>query len=121
MTSDTVKLDDDGIPILDTPVTLEDTPAPAPTPPPGPDLTDHEAVVQLLQSESIQNLLDDLSDDLQKLVSWKIESLLKEHINQLIKQAAEESGPKLAEDIRTQLQLALPGLLTNLVEQSRKQ
>jgi hypothetical protein len=70
---------------------------------------------------TVQTLLDDMSEDLQKLVSWKMEELLKEQLSLLIKQAAEDSAPKLAEDIRTQLQLALPGLLANMVELAREQ
>lgn len=117
MASDTVKLDDDGIPVLENPVTPEQLVTD--TRPPLPDLSDHEVVAELLKNTSIQDLLDDMSEDLQKLVSWKIEDLLKEQINLLIKQATEECAPKLVEDIRTQLQLALPGLLAHLVEQSR--
>ena len=118
MASDTVKLDDDGIPILQDPIPLAQL-AVEPTPPPVPDFSDHEAVAELLRHAPIQDLLDDMSEDLQKLVSWKIEELLKDQLNLLIKQATEEIAPKLAEDIRTQLQLALPGLLANMVEQAR--
>jgi|GEM_PF-1377077 len=116
MVSDTVKLDDDGIPILDNPVTLEQLAAAAT--PPLPDFSDHEVVAELLHDTSVQDLLDDMSEDLQKLVAWKIEELLKEQINRLITQATEECAPKLVEDIRTQLQLALPGLLANMIEQA---
>lgn len=118
MASDTVKLDDDGIPILQDPIPLAQL-AVEPAPPPVPDFSDHEAVAELLRNTSIQDLLDDMSEDLQKLVSWKIEELLKDQLNLLIKQATEEIAPKLTEDIRTQLQLALPGLLANMVEQAR--
>lgn len=123
MSSDTVKLDDDGIPILEEQVTPDRAAtetAPAAEKRPDIDFTDHETVVELLDQEQIKDLLDDLSEDLQKLVSWKIESLLKDKIGQLIEQAAEQSAPKLAEDIHTQLQLALPGLIARLVEHSRK-
>lgn len=116
--TETIKLDDNGIPVLENPVTPESLQAA--TPVAGPDLTDTEVVARLLQSEQVQQLMNDMADDLQKLVSWKIESLVKEQVTQLITQATEESAPKLAEDIRTQLQLALPGLLANLVEQSRE-
>jgi uncharacterized membrane-anchored protein YjiN (DUF445 family) len=117
MTSDSVKLDDDGIPVLENPVTLDALPAQAGEP--LPDLTDHEVVARLLQNIDVQHLLDDMAEDLQKLVAWKIESLVKDQVTQLIQRAIEESGPKLAEDIHTQLQLALPGLLANLVEQAK--
>ena len=48
MTSDSVKLDDDGIPVLENPVTLDALPAQAGEP--LPDLTDHEVVARLLQN-----------------------------------------------------------------------
>jgi hypothetical protein len=122
MPSDTVKLGDDGVPVLENPVTLDELPAQTEEPPPGeslPDLTDDEVVARLLQDVDVQDLLNDMSEDLQKLVAWKIESLVKDQVTQLIQQAIEESGPKLAEDIHTQLQLALPGLLANLVEKAK--
>ncbi len=119
MTSDTVKLDDDGIPVLENPVTPEQPAATAS--PPLPDFADPEVVAELLRATSVQDLLDDMSEDLQKLVAWKFEELLKEQINLLITQATEEVAPKLVEDIRTQLQLALPGLLANVIEQARSQ
>ncbi len=122
MSSDTIKLDADGIPVLENPVSpgALTTPAEAPrAEEPLPDLTDHEVVAQLLQNEDVQNLIGDMSEDLQKLVAWKIESLVKEQVVQLIQQAIEESATKLAEDIHTQLQLAMPGLLANLVEQAK--
>ena len=82
MTSDSVKLDDDGIPVLENPVTLDALPAQAGEP--LPDLTDHEVVARLLQNVDVQHLLDDMSEDLQKLVAWKIESLVKDQVTQLI-------------------------------------
>jgi len=117
MTSDTVRLDDDGIPILENPLPAEQPVAEAT--PPLPDLSDHEVVAELMKNSTVQDLLDDMSEDLQKLVAWKIEELLKDQINLLITQATAECAPKLVEDIRTQLQLALPGLLANMVEQTR--
>jgi hypothetical protein len=121
MSSDTVKKDDEGIPVLENPLELDELAAEPAPPPPQPDLTDHEVVARLLRSTDVQGLLDDMSEDLQKLVSWKMEELLKEQLVLMIRQAAEESAPRLAEDIRTQLQLALPGLLANMVELARNQ
>lgn len=118
MSSKSVDPDDQRIPVLENPLTLEQVEA-APPEPPLPDLTDHEIVGRLLENATVQSLLDDMSEDLQKLVSWKMEELLKEQLSLLIKRAAEESAPKLAADIRTQLQLALPGLLANMVELAR--
>lgn len=121
MNSDAINPDDEDIPVLENPLTLEQLATEtAPPQPPLPDLTDHELVGRLLQNTTVQSLLDDMSEDLQKLVSWKMEELLKEQLNLLIRQAAEESAPRLAEDIRTQLQLALPGLLANMVELARE-
>ena len=121
MNAHTTDQDDEGIPLLENPLTLEQlAAAAAPPASPAPDLTDHEVVGRLLQNATVQSLLDDMSEDLQKLVSWKMEELLKEQITLLIKRAAEESAPRLAEDIRTQLQLALPGLLANMVELARE-
>lgn len=118
MSTDTRNPHDDSIPLLENPLSLDDLQGGGQ--PPLPDLGDHAVVARLLQDGEVQRLLDDMSEDLQKLVSWKMEELLKEHLMQLIRQAAEESAPRLAEDIRTQLQLALPGLLANLVDLARQ-
>ena len=119
MTDDTVNQDENGIPVLDNPLDLDRIDGRT-TAGPLPDLTDHELVARLLQNAAVQNVLDDMSEDLQKLASWKIEELLKEQFTLLIRQAAAESAPKLAEDIRTQLQLALPGLLADMLALARK-
>ena len=120
MSSDSVKKDQEGIPVLENPLSLDQLAGEAaPAAEPAPDLTDHEVVARLLRNTDVQGLLDDMSEDLQKLVSWKMEELLKEQLNLLIRRAAEESAPKLAEDIRTQLQLALPGLLAHMAELAR--
>ena len=78
------------------------------------DLTDHEKIAELLDEEAIRQMLDDITDDLQKLVAWKIESLLKEEFSRLIREATEQSASKMSEDIRTHLQLALPDLLARI-------
>jgi hypothetical protein len=119
MSSDNGNQDNSDIPVLDNPLDLERLDNRT-TAGPLPDLTDHELVARLLQNTAVQNVLDDMSEDLQKLVSWKIEELLKEQFTLLIRQAAAESAPKLAEDIRTQLQLALPGLLADMLALARR-
>jgi len=120
MTADTIKLDDDGIPLLETPLTLEQLKT-GPITAPLPDLSNDEAITELLRADSsVQALLDALSEDMQKLVAWKVEALLKEQLDLLIANATGEWTSKLVEDIRTQLQLALPGLLANMVEQARR-
>lgn len=108
------RLDEEGLPILDNPVDpqqLANLSAPA-----GPDLTNHDLVEQLLETDAIRDLVNDLTEDLQKLVSWKIEAVLKEEVAKLIHSATEQSGGKLREDIRTQLKLALPELVANLAQ-----
>ncbi len=110
-----VRLDDEGIPILENPV---DPQIPATPPAPvGPDLTDYDLVERLLEAEGIRELVNDLTEDLRKLVSWKIEEVLKEEVTKLIHSATEQSSEKIGEDIRTQLQLALPELVTKLAQE----
>ena len=76
-------------------------------------------IEQLLHEPEIEQLIDDLTEDLQKMITWKIESFLKEEITRLVHDAAEQSAPKLAQDIHTQLQLALPDILAKLAEQAK--
>jgi hypothetical protein len=80
-----IKLDEEGIPVLDQPVDTgitSDQPAASNL-----DLTNHEIVEKLLANDRIHQLIDDLTDDLQKLVSWKIETILKEELARLIHSA----------------------------------
>ncbi|HED18863.1 MAG TPA: hypothetical protein ENI74_05095 [Gammaproteobacteria bacterium] len=120
MESDPIKLDDNGIPVLENAVTLDGELASEAAVVPRADLTDHELIGRLLEGEAVQHILDDITEDLQKMVAWKMETILKEEITRLVKDATEQSAPKLAEDIRTQLQLALPGLIAELAQQSRQ-
>ena len=112
-----IEFDENGIPVLQKPVQVDEFTAPKAAP--ATDLTDHERVVQLLAEPAIQQVLDDITEDLQKLVSWKVESLLKEELSRLIKEATEASASRLSEDIRTHLQLALPELLTKIAGKAR--
>jgi len=113
-----LKLDDEGVPILENPIDMG-TPASQPVPA-GPDLTNHDTVERLLETDTIRELVDDLTDDLQKLVSWKVEAVLKEELAKLIHSATVQSSEKLGEDIRTQLQLALPELVAKLAQTKPK-
>ncbi|GMQ88450.1 MAG: hypothetical protein BMS9Abin08_1696 [Gammaproteobacteria bacterium] len=119
MDSNPIKLGDNGIPVLENAVTLDEL-ASEPAPPRA-DLTDRDLINRLLEDEAVQHMLDDITEDLQKMVAWKIETFLKEEITRLIQDATEQSAPRLAQDIRTQLQLALPGLIAKLAEQSKGQ
>jgi hypothetical protein len=119
MHSDNIKLDDDGIPVLEDRVPADTTPAAETEAAAGPDLTDEEQIGQLLQSESVHMLLEDLTEDLQKMVSWKIESFLKEELGRLVQDATRESASRLSDEIRTQLQLALPELLAKINKQAK--
>lgn len=113
-----VKTDEDGIPLLDTAVTpqqLRGEAGAAAT-----DLTDQVQVGQLLANEAVQVLVSDLAEDLQKLVAWKVEEVLKEELQKLIHDATERSVPRLHEEIRTHLSLALPELLARIAGQARR-
>jgi len=116
MEPESIKLDENGIPVLENTV-APDAPAEEQAPPAA-DLTDQELVERLFQEETVQQMLDDLTEDLQKMVAWKIESFLQEEVCKLIKVATDQSAEKLSQDIRTQLQLALPDLLTKIAEQA---
>ena len=116
MEPESIKLDENGIPVLEN--TVEPDEITVPGTPPAADLTDLELVEQLFQEQAVQQLLNDLTEDLQKMVAWKIESFLQEEMCKLIKTATEKGAEKLSQDIRTQLQLALPDLLTKIAEQA---
>ncbi len=113
-----VKTDPDGIPLLENAVTPQQLQVREAVP--GVDLTDHEQVEQLLDNETVQVLLADLAEDLQKMVAWKVEEALKQELEKLVREATERSIPRLREDIETHLSLALPGLLARIAEQGRR-
>ena len=121
MNDKSMKIDDQGIPVLEQaldPPALPAAKAGDEDGEPAEPNVDRERIEELLKSEEVQALLDDLTEDLQKLVTWKIESFLKEELNRLLHDAAQLSAPKLSRDINTQLQLALPELLANIVKKS---
>ena len=120
MDTEEILRDEDGIPVLEDVVDPEALPVTAPAPGPAFDPADADQVEQLLQQPAVRQLVDDLAEDLQKLLTWKMEAFLKEELSRLVHSAAEQSAPKLAEDIHTQLQLALPGLLAKIAEQTRR-
>ena len=113
-----IKLDENGIPVLQNAVSADELASDA-GPPPA-DLTDREQLGELLHEETIQRVLDDITEDLQKLAAWKFESLLKEEFSRLIREAPEQSASKMSEDIRTHLQLALPDLLARIAKQAQR-
>ncbi|HFD81097.1 MAG TPA: hypothetical protein ENK05_12015 [Gammaproteobacteria bacterium] len=115
---DGIKLDENGIPVLEQPLDTA-TPEPA-AQEKAADLRDEARIEALLQNESVARLLDDLTEDLHKLVSWKIENFLKEEINRLVHEATEQGAARLSEDIRVQLELALPQLLAEVATQADK-
>ena len=110
-----IKLDENGIPILQHAVRADELSNKTASA----NLSDHEQIAELLREEAIQQVLNDITEDLQKLVAWKIESLLKEEFARLIRDATEQSASKMAEDIRTHLQLALPDLLARIAKQAQ--
>ncbi len=119
MSDPTIKTDSDGIPILEDIVDPNEPEYTTLAKPSEPDLLDQAVIEHLLKDESIDQLLDDMTADLQNLVTCKIEEFLKQNIQQVIHETAQRSGPKLAEDIRTQLRQALPCLLTQAIRRAR--
>jgi len=113
-----IRTDEDGIPLLDTAVTPQQLQASEQAA--AADLTDQAQVEQLLAHEAVQTLLRDLAEDLQKLVAWKVEEVLKEELQKLIHDATERTVPRLQEEIQTHLSLALPELLARIAEQGRR-
>ena len=110
-----LKLDENGIPVLEHPVNLdalEDRPGAG-----GPDLADQDTVEQLLDNAQVRELLDSLTDDLEKLVSGNVEAVLQEELARLAQRVSEESRTRLLEDIRAQLQLSLPALVAKLARE----
>ena len=112
-----VKTDEDGIPLLENAVTPQQLHSAVSAP--DVDLTDQEQVEGLLQDADVQELLGDLCEDLQKLVAWKIEAVLKEELEKLVHEATQRTVPRLQDDIQTHLSLALPELMARIAEQSR--
>ena len=118
MDPEQIKLDENGIPILQNAVRTDELTSSSDSA--AADLSDHEQIADLLREETIQRVLNDITEDLQKLVAWKIESLLKEEFAKLIRDATEQSASKMSEDIRTHLQLALPDLLARIARIARQ-
>ena len=115
MEEQSIKLDDEGIPILEQPVDLNTLVDQRPAS--GPDLTDVDIVEQLLDKDRVLELINDLTDDLQRMVNWKIEEVLKEELAKLIHTATEQAGEKLSVDIHTQLKLAVPELVAKIAQE----
>ncbi len=105
-----LQTDADGIPILDDIVDPE-APEEWQTVTAELDILDHAVLDQLSDDPAISQLLDDITADLQGLVTWKIEEFVKQEIQQVIHEAAHRAAPQLAESIRAQLRQALPALL----------
>jgi hypothetical protein len=122
METDGIKLDDNGVPLLDTPVDpsrLSTTPTEEVPAEPAVDLTDQQQIETLLHAVSVGEMLDDLAEDLQRSITVKIETVLKEEITRLVHQAAEQNAAKISEDIQTHLRLALPELLAEIARQAK--
>ena len=122
METENIKLDDNGIPLLDAPVDPARVTAPATADPPAEpvvDLTDQGQIQPLLHTVSVGEMLNDLAEDLQRSITVKIETSLKEEITRLVHQAAEQNAAKISEDIHTHLELALPELLAEIARKAK--
>jgi len=113
-----IKVDADGIPILEE-VIDPDAPEEIQVEADPLELPDDRVLDQLSDDPAIAELLDDIAGDLQNLVNWRIEEILKEEIKQVIREAAQRAAPQLAESIRAQLRLALPALLAEAFNRRR--
>ncbi len=119
MTSDNYPTDAEGIPLLDNPLSAQALAAEPRGAPPA-ALEDPALIARVLQDSAVQHLLEDMSGDLQKLVSRQMEELLQQELARLINQSVAQQAPKLAADICTQLQLSLPGLLAAVMGRARE-
>lgn len=113
-----INIGDDGIPVLEQRASCGE-PAPEARNIPSAQY-DSERLRQLLQTDARQ-LLDDLTEDLQQTVLWKLEAILKEQMGKVIQEAIRESAPRIQQDLNTQLELALPDLLVSLLEKNSPQ
>ncbi len=120
MDTDQIKLDNDGVPLLDTPVDPTRLTSLAPTPEDSAVLpADQQRIEALLHMPSVQQLLNELAEDLQKSITLNVEAILKEEISRLVHQSSERAAPKIAKDIRAHLELAVPELLANIARQEK--
>ncbi len=119
MSKSDIKTDQDGIPILEDIIDPEEQDDILSTT--DLDKLDRAIVRRLLKDETVDQLLDDMTDDLQSLVNWKIQEFLKEEIQTILQEAAKRSAPKLAQDIRNQLRMALPDLLIEAIRRARSE
>lgn len=118
--TDQLKLDDNGVPLLETPVDPTRLTNPART---SEDLAvlpaDQQRIDALLHTPSVQQLLNELAEDLQKSITLNVEAILKEEISRLVHQASERAAPKIIKDIQAHLELAVPELLANIARQEK--
>ena len=119
MDQEPIKLDENGIPVLEESVAV-DQPADAQAPQPALDLADRELVECLLHLEAVQPILNDLAGDLQKSVAVQVETILQQEIPRLIREVTEQNARQLTQQIRDRLQLALPDLLIKLADQAKR-
>ena len=117
-------LDKDGIPILTEMVEDEATEtgqqagAAPPPPPPAPVLTPEDIARDLLNSETVRQELDQMAYDLAQDVRIQIEQTLAEAIDEAINRSLERHNNRTAEQIRKQLDAALPRLIARALEHS---
>ncbi len=118
-TEGNLALDENGIPVLaDVIMPAFDTDQSAvATPAAATEESLPESVVRLLEQEHVRQMIEDLSNDLQVEISWKIEESLKQSMNRLLHDAMEANSRQILESIQTQLRLTLPELLLSTLSQ----
>jgi hypothetical protein len=110
-----INIGDDGIPVLEARVDSGETDVDQQSIATAPQ--DSEQLRHRLQTDARQ-MLDDLTEDLQQTVLWKLEAILKDEMGKVIHEAIRESAPRIQQDLNTQLELALPDLLASLLEKN---
>lgn len=117
MESEQIHFDEQGIPVLENVVDPQSLP-PAQKHS-GKETGDHERIEALLQGPEARQLIEALGEDIQKMLSVKIEAILREELDRLLREAAQQRLGGLADDIRTRLQTALPELLAKIAAQGK--
>jgi len=110
-------LDKDGIPILTDLVPEEELESvsldrqPAPPPPPPPIRSPDDIARELLNSEMVQQQLDQMASELAHDVRLQIEQTLAEAIDEAVKKTMDKHTDISSQLIRRQLDTALPVLI----------
>jgi FKBP-type peptidyl-prolyl cis-trans isomerase (trigger factor) len=110
-----IALDAEGIPILTDLVAESELDATVAVEPVA-ELTPAEIARELLHSESVQLQLDEMAADLARDVRLQLEQTLAAAIDEAISTTLDNNNARTFENIRRQLDVALPGLLAKALQ-----